>query len=175
MSYQPQVSDILVNKLRSDVDGLVLKMACIVDRKASGTTGGAAAIGAWTTRTLNTIDYDPHGLIRGLSSNTFTLKPGKYSVRVVTTFQDTQYTMLRMYNVTKSLVAATSMTGHFDSQDHGNLEIHAHFDLVEDIAFRLEYHASHNGTDSLGRSANIADTPELYTVVEITRLDKVKP
>ena len=71
MSYDSQTSTILINKLRKDVDSLTLKIAVLTDSKASGTSGGSGVATTWTTRTLNTIQSDPNGLIIQLESNTF--------------------------------------------------------------------------------------------------------
>ena len=46
-------------------------LAAIVDEKAAGTSGGAATHGSYATRTLNTVAFDPDGIV-SLSSNTFT-------------------------------------------------------------------------------------------------------
>ena len=80
MSYDSQTSTILINKLRKDVDSLTLKVAVLTDSKASGTSGGTGVTTTWTTRTLNTIQSDPNGLIIQLESNTFKLAAGSYQV-----------------------------------------------------------------------------------------------
>ena len=66
MSYDSQTSTTLINKLRKDVDSLTQKIALLEDRKTSGTAGGNGVATTWTTRELNTIASDPHGLILDL-------------------------------------------------------------------------------------------------------------
>lgn len=50
--------------------GSTALLASIVDEKAAGTSGGAATHGSYATRTLNTVAFDPDGIVT-LSGNTF--------------------------------------------------------------------------------------------------------
>ena len=96
MSYDSQTSTSLINKLRKDVDALVLRIATLQDQKATGVDGGASVANTWTTRTLNAIHSDPYGIITSLSNNEFTVEAGEYQIRVISPFHSTTGTRTRI-------------------------------------------------------------------------------
>jgi hypothetical protein len=171
MSYDSQTSTILINKLRKDVDSLTLKIAVLQDVKDNNVAGGTAVTAVWTARTLNTISSDPNGLIIDLASNEWKVAAGDYQVKVLAPFHHTRGTRLRIYDVTNSVVIGYGpslyINNGVDMEVSLNLRITPHKDNV----YRLEYYCERGGhADGLGIASNIGQ-PEIYTTLEITRLD----
>ena len=171
MSYDSQTSTILINKLRKDVDSLTLKVAVLTDSKASGTSGGTGVATTWTTRTLNTIQSDPNGLIIQLESNTFKLAAGSYQVRNISAFRHTGHTRMRVYDVTNAVVIGYSVSMEVSNQDNPYLDMNVRIIPHKDTIYRIEYYISASGADHLGVAASLATIDEIYSVCEITRLD----
>ncbi|MDI9409355.1 MAG: hypothetical protein QM523_08950 [Candidatus Pacebacteria bacterium] len=171
MSYDSQTSTILINKLRKDVDSLTLKIAVLQDVKNNNVAGGTPVTAVWTARTLNTISSDPNGLILQLASNQWKVAAGDYQVKVLAPFHHTRGTRLRIYDVTNSVVIGYGpslyINNGVDMEVSLNLRITPHKDNV----YRLEYYCERGGhADGLGIAANVGQ-PEIYTTLEITRLD----
>jgi len=171
MSYDSQTSTILINKLRKDVDSLTLKIAVLQDVKANNVAGGTPVTAVWTARTLNTISSDPNGLIINLASNEWKVAAGDYQVKVLAPFHHTRGTRLRIYDVTNSVVIGYGpslyINNNVDMEVSLNLRITPHKDNV----YRLEYYCERGGhADGLGLAANVGQS-EIYTTLEITRLD----
>jgi hypothetical protein len=171
MSYDSQTSTSLINKLRKDVDSLTLKIAVLQDVKNNNVAGGTAVTAVWTARTLNTISSDPNGLIIDLASNEWKVAAGDYQVKVLAPFHHTRGTRLRIYDVTNSVVIGYGpslyINNNVDMEVSLNLRITPHKDNV----YRLEYYCERGGhADGLGLAANVGQ-PEIYTTLEITRLD----
>ena len=171
MSYDSQTSTILINKLRKDVDSLTLKVAVLTDSKTSGTSGGNGVATTWTTRTLNTIQSDPNGLIIQLESNTFKLAAGSYQVRNISAFRHTGHTRMRVYDVTNAVVIGYSVSMEVSNQDNPYLDMNVRIIPHKDTVYRLEYYISASGADHLGVAASLPTIDEIYSVCEITRLD----
>jgi hypothetical protein len=171
MSYDSQTSTSLINKLRKDVDSLTLKIAVLQDVKNNNVAGGTAVTAVWTARTLNTISSDPNSLIIELASNEWKVAAGNYQVKVLAPFHHTNGTRLRIYDVTNSVVIGYGpslyINNGVDMEVSLNLRITPHKDTV----YRLEYYCERGGhADGLGIAANVGQ-PEIYTTLEITRLD----
>ena len=171
MSYDSQTSTILINKLRKDVDSLTLKVAVLTDTKASGTSGGTGVATTWTTRTLNTIQSDPNGLILQLESNTFKLAAGSYQVRNISAFRHTGKTRMRLYDVTNAVVIGYSVSVDVSNQSNQYLDMNVRIIPHKDTVYRIEYYIATNGSDHLGSPVSLATIDEIYSVCEITRMD----
>ena len=171
MSYDSQTSTILINKLRKDVDSLTLKVAVLTDSKTSGTSGGNGVATTWTTRTLNTIQSDPNGLILQLESNTFKLAAGSYQVRNISAFLHTGHTRMRLYDVTNGVVIGYSVSVDVSNQSNQYLDMNVRIIPHKDTVYRIEYYISASGADHLGVAASLPTIDEIYSVCEITRLD----
>lgn len=59
-----------------------MKYACINETQALTVAGGTFTSGANRLRNLNTIQADTDGIILDLSSNRFTIGPGRYAIHV---------------------------------------------------------------------------------------------
>jgi hypothetical protein len=170
MSYDSQTSTSLINKLRKDVDSLTLKIATIQDQKATGVSGGASIAMTWTPRTLNTLRSDPNGLILDLSSNTFTVASGAYQVKVISPFHSTTGTRLRLWDVTNNVLIGYSVSTYVYNQTNVYLYLDARIQPHKDNVYRLDYYCDTARADGLGVATNTGDI-EIYTVLEVTRLD----
>jgi hypothetical protein len=170
MSYDSQTSTSLINKLRKDVDSLTLKIATIQDQKATGVSGGASIATTWTPRTLNTLRSDPNSLILDLSSNTFKVASGAYQVKVISPFHSTTGTRLRLWDVTNDVLIGYSVSTYVYNQTNVYLYLDARIQPHKDNVYRLDYYCDTAKADGLGVATNTGDI-EIYTVLEVTRLD----
>jgi len=177
MSYDSQTSTTLINKLRKDVDSLTLKVAVLTDSKTSGTSGGNGVATTWTTRDLNTISFDPNGLILDLTANQFKLAAGAYQIRAMAALLHTGHTRMRIYDVTASAEAGVDViigygvSVEVSNQSNTYNDINVRVQPHKDNVYRLEYYISAAGADHLGVAAGLTGIPEIYAICEITRLD----
>lgn len=169
MSYDSQTSTSLINKLRKDVDALVLRIATIEDQKATGVNGGASIAGAWTTRTLNSIHSDPYGIITSLSNNLFTVEAGEYQIRVISPFHSTLGTRLRIYDVTNGAVVGYSVSTYVYNQTNVYLYQTERIQPHKRNTYRLDYYTEQAKADGLGIATNTGDI-EVYTVLDVVDL-----
>ena len=164
------------DKLRTDVDGLRIKLAYVCDQKTTNTGAGNAVINAWTTRALNTVLRDPFDLVHSISSNVVTLHGGyTYKISVSAPFTDTQETMLRLWNVTYNKLEQQGQSFHFDNNTSGLATLVAIVEPTREMTYRVDYYAKKTGVNSLGKPANISGYNEIFTVMEIQRLTGLKP
>jgi len=171
MSYDSQTSTILINKLRKDVDSLTLKIAVLQDIKANNVAGGTAVTAVWTARTLNTVTSDPNGLIIDLASNEWKVAAGAYQVKVLAPFHHTCGTRLRLYDVTNSVVIGYGPSLYINNGVDMEVSLNVRITPHKDNVYRLEYYCERGGhADGLGLAANVGQS-EIYTTLELTRLD----
>ena len=171
MSYDSQTSTSLINKLRKDVDSLTLKIAVLQDVKNNNVAGGTAVAAVWTARALNTISSDPNSLIIDLASNEWKVAAGNYQVKVLAPFHHTQGTRLRIYDVTNSVVIGYGPSLYINNSVDMEVSLNLRITPHKDNVYRLEYYCERGGhADGLGVAANVGQ-PEIYTTLEITRLD----
>lgn len=172
MSYDARTSTALINRLRSDVDSLQIRIATVLDEKPIGTSGGASVAGVWTTRTLNTIHSDPFGLILNgtVSGSTFTLAPGNYQIEVVSSYHSTLATRTRIYDVTNAQVVGYSISGYVFNQTIVNLHQTERVSPHKDTTYRIEYYTEQAKADGLGIASGVGDV-EVYTVLNVVALD----
>ena len=91
--------------------GLFTSYAVITNELSAGTQGGSAVANTWTTRPLNTELADPDGIV-SISSNKFTLAAGSYLINWRTAFQNPEYVITRLYDVTNSAIKQYSMCSY---------------------------------------------------------------
>lgn len=197
MAYGSDTSTALINKLRSDVDGLVVRVAIIKDQKASGTSGGKSIRNItadsthftadmteytadqttvnWVNRDLNTIVSDEYDIVDSLAGNTFTLGPGTYLVKGTSVFHYTHETSLKIYNATEARDEGQSINGYFENQVYGHLHVEAWIDVHKKTSYGLEYRVGRETTNGLGRANSFAGQPEIYSTVEIYQMADLKP
>lgn len=114
------------------------------DEKAAGVDGGTFTLGAYRTRTLNTVVSDTFNNVSSLSSNQLTLHPGTYIYHVKAQAFKVSPHWLRLYNVT---AAASIETGSEASSDGGDNTItHAFIDGKFAIVAGQKLEIQHFGT-----------------------------
>jgi hypothetical protein len=171
MSYDSQTSTSLINKLRKDVDSLTLKIAVLQDIKDNNVAGGTAVTAVWTARTLNTVTSDPNGLIIDLASDEWKVAAGAYQVKVLAPFHHTRGTRLRLYDVTNSVVIGYGPSLYINNGVDMEVSLNVRITPHKDNVYRLEYYCERGGhSDGLGLAANVGQS-EIYTTLELTRLD----
>lgn len=197
MAYGSDTSSRLVDKLRSDVDGLVVRVAIIQDVKPSGTAGGKslktitadsthfsadmteytadATTVTWVNRDLNTIASDEYDIIERLAGNTFTLAPGRYLIKGTSVFHYTHGTSLRIHNATSNEYAGQSINSYFENQVDGHLHAVAWVEPRKQTTYQLEYRVTRETSDGLGRANSFAGQSEIYSTVEIYQMADLKP
>lgn len=197
MAYGSDTSTALINKLRSDVDGLVVRVAIIQDQKPSGTDGGKsyqtitadsthftadateytadATTVTWVNRDLNTIVSDEYDLIENLAGNTFTLGPGTYLIKAASVFHYTHGTSLRIHDATQDVSRGQSFNTYFENQVHGHVHVSAWVDINRPTSYQLEYRTGRETSNGLGQANGFAGQPEIYSTVEVYQMTHLKP
>jgi len=155
----------------------------VEDQKTSGTGGGTATAGAWTTRTLNTL-YRNANSLASLSSNKVTLPVGTYYITARAPFwyvgNDTADDgfRLRLFNVTDNTTERLGFnTGaHTGSSPDRPNSIDATLTAILTVSgsskeYRLDYYINNlrqSNTRNLGVENNLGT--EIYTSMSIWKI-----
>ena len=137
------------------------------DQKASGTAGGTFTSGAWQRRDLNTIVYDPSGLMT-LASNEFTPAVNGYVKWSCPAINPNNHKS-RLYNVTDGVEVAVGSNawandgpGVFNSTFGGG-------PVIAGKTYRIEHRGSRTqNTNGFGQACSFGNV-EVYTIVEFWR------
>lgn len=197
MAYGSDTSTALINKLRSDVDGLVIRVAIIQDQKPSGTDGGKsyqtitadsthftadlteytadATTVTWVNRDLNTIVSDEYDIVENLAGSTFTIGPGTYLIKAASVFHYTHGTMLQLHDATNDVKVSQSFNSYFENTVDGHLHVVGWVQPRKKTSYQLEYRVGRETSDGLGRAISLAGQPEIYSTVEIYQMADLKP
>ncbi len=152
--------------------GLHDAYAYLREEQSSGTNGGQATTGSFQTIVLNTEVFDPDGIV-SLSSNQFTLAAGTYLVRARKQFFRTNFTKMKLRNVTDSTDIAFGDNPSLEGGSGGDsvlATLLARFTLAGTKALSLQYRCSSNdggNSKCLGAAASFGT--EVYGEVEIWR------
>lgn len=197
MTYGSDTSSRLIDKLRTDVDGLLIRNAIVEDQHPSGEDGGTAlttitadstlwtadilwvtadaTASGWTPRSLNVISQEADGTIKSLEGNVITLAPGTYKLKGVFTFNHTDHTRLEIFNVTRNESVAYGLNADFRNTVVGVVDVNAIVTHTRDTGYMVRYRCTRSQAgNGLGTAAGFG-VPECYGSLEITRLDKLKP
>lgn len=147
---------------------------------SSGTDGGGNAAGAWTTRPINTENYDPNNIV-SLSANRFTLGAGTY---LITTSQ-THWSFLgaggdsasgRIRNITDSTTLIVAETQHRNfalSSNGATLSVKTptyKFTINSSKTFELQYYRDAIQTSNgLGVNSSTGES-EIYASIFIQKI-----
>ena len=151
------------------------KYIFIVDRKNNGTDGGTFTSGAWRTRDLNSIDVDETGSV-SLSSNQFTLPAGTYRCKIRTPAYLVDSHRSKLYNITDSVDVLFSESGSIgsNSQVHQVVEILGKFTIAASKTFEVRHICgTTESTDGFGKRSQIASLSEVYSTVELWKVEEV--
>lgn len=198
MAYDPKTSNALINKLRADVDGLLVRNAILQIQFPTGEDGGSATMAItadmttitadqtsytadqtvvdWTPRAINQITYDEGETVEMLAGNTFTLEPGKYKIKAVFTFHHTLATRLALWNGTDQTTVAFGLNSFFSGGVMGVTDLNALVSPKKKTSYQIRYQVERSQAgDGLGIATDFAGVPEQYGAVEITRINQLKP
>jgi len=139
------------------------------DTKANAVQGGTNVANAWTTRAItNTVADDGAEVQR--TGNELTLEQGSYLVRAEATFYLTEFTRMRLYNVTDAAVEFSSL----NASAHADNTITVSLNGVVTVptaskTYRIEYHCTRaQDLTGLGRANGTGDA-EVYAVVHVVK------
>jgi hypothetical protein len=164
------------------------EFALLQDRRAQNTAGSTLVSGAWRTIPLNTIVFNPTGIVTSLSSNQATLKAGVYACEVeisdysTTAVPATAPTGLTVWNGStevksfyRNLVShaqgggANSYTSWFKTSNYRNMyNYELYFSLPSETLIDFKVYPS---ADLDTAALNIAE--EVYNSVLIQRIANV--
>ncbi len=148
----------------------------IIDQKAQGTNGGTFTSGAWQTRDLNVINFDPFSIISGLAADQVTLDSGIWSILALPPALSVNRHMSRIQNIT--LGTTITFGQSTDSGATQNVSIsNAVVTLTDPLTvIEIQHQCGINGANTgFGRAVNFAGAPELYTIVQFTKLVDIIP
>ena len=143
--------------------------AYIKDIKSNGTDGGTFTSGAWQTRDLNTLEADSSFIT--LSSNQFTLGPGKYEIEASSTAYAVNRHKLRIANIDDSTY---SYGLNNMAQAAGGVCYPALASATVEITSSKTYEIQHRcsdtkATDGFGLDSSFG-VDEVYSIVKITKV-----
>lgn len=146
-----------------------LKKAVLLDVKSAGTNGGTATSGSFLTRTLNTIEGDTD--IVSLSTNQFTLQPGRYFLRGQCPASIVGNHKCLLYNITTS---ANASIGTSSTTSTVGDTYYTYFFYMVELTVPTTYEVRHRVTTTRASTgfgiATSLSTDEVYTCVDIIQL-----
>ena len=185
--YNPALQDIVLGKTQDVIElrydaalakWIVIAAPTVATAKytysvSSGTNGGSSTANAWTTRPINTEEFDDIGIT--LSANQITIPAGTYLMQASGKFiADTAYAArVRLQNIT-----ATSTIAVSDTDYAGNTAIMltpylmpAKVTFAVSTVVELQYYTTlAKATTGLGNPASIASTNEIYAQLFIEKI-----
>ena len=149
----------------------------VVDRKNSGNDGGSASADTVHTRDLTVTEGD-FTKFGSLSSNQFTLSPGKYFIEARAPAYITERHQIFLYDVTNTSYVKDGESAYSGSAADGIVATHAEMQHSLSITATTAYEIRHytisaRATDGLGIDADGSSNPNTYnyfTTVKITKL-----
>lgn len=154
------------------IPNLTPRIASLRDEKASGTAGGTATSGAFSTRTLNTLD-DPTGLVTSLTSNQFTLAAGTYYLEAQAPAYGVNNHQTKIRNITDStdaLIGTGSSVGSGNVIPVGNSFVSGTVTIASAKVFELQHRVSGSfATAGLGQAMSFG-VNEVFAQVKITKI-----
>ena len=141
-------------------------------RVANSLNGGTNVANSWATRSFNQMLLDGGSDIQFLSSNnTFVLQQGCYRFHAECVFYRTDFTRVRLFNVSDGVTEAVSLNAFAGTSGSFTVTV-KHFinvDSIEPKTFRLEYFCTRlQYSNGLGRANGTGDA-ELYAIVRFIK------
>ena len=148
----------------------VPRTAYIKDVKPNGTSGGTFTSGAWQTRDLNTLEGDTEFV--SLSSNQFTLEPGKYEIEASAPAFIVNYHKLKLRDATNSTDVIIGQSRYCDQtnivENTGVLE--GSMEITISTTFEIQHRCSDTKAgDGFGVASSFS-VDEIYSQVKITKI-----
>lgn len=142
----------------------------VSEQEVATTQGGAATVGSWQTRVLNTKSTDTASLC-SLATNQLTCPAGTYKIWCSIPFYlNVGNTSTRLQNITASstLLPGTSMTNAANVTSHSFIS--GVYTLAISSAIAVQYQTTtNNGASDLGYAGGFGT--EVYTQCELTKLN----
>jgi hypothetical protein len=149
----------------------------IKDVKTAGTNAGGSTANTWVTRVLNTLEGEFVSAGITLTSNTFTLPPGRYLIYASSPGFRTRGFKIRLFNVTDNVTVSVGQAGYA-----GNLTLSSstnsfstldHYLVINDetdFIIQQNSEATFNN-EGFGRAVGFS-VNEVYTTVRIDVLEQ---
>jgi hypothetical protein len=148
----------------------VSRTAYIKDVKSSGTSGGTFTSGSWQTRDLNTLSGDTEFV--SLSSNQFTLEPGKYEIEAsAPTYQVNSHKLL-LKDISTGVYDKLGSSEYSDtsSASTGKSILKTTIELTNSTSFEIQNRC---GSTKSGNGFGVQSAfgvDEIYTQVKIKKV-----
>lgn len=145
------------------------QIATLREEQTSGTNGGTFTSGSWVTRVLNT-EIDPDGIV-SLSSNQFTLQPGKYRINASAPGNACDQHKAKLVNITDTsdVIIGTSEYCQSGVAVQTRSIVSGTFTINAQKTFEIQHRCTTtSGSNGLGVQSGLAT--EVYTIVEIEKL-----
>jgi hypothetical protein len=131
--------------------------AILEDRKIVNADGGTFTGGAYRTRDLNYIAFNPKKLVT-LANNQFTLPTGRWKAKWSCAMYSCGRTQTALFNITDSVYVISGMTSYAGAADSGSV---AHGEAVFDVVagpkiYELRHYADTGGaTNGFGAGLGV--------------------
>jgi len=152
------------------------EVCLLKDVKAANTAGGSATTDTYVTRDLNTIESVDGATCSflSLSSNEFTLEPGKYRIRAFLPNYDISTAVCRIYDVTNTaeLKIGTVEQPGTAGDIQTSCKVWTELTISASTTYRMEHKVgTAGGTQDLGMITNITTfTNSVFSMVEIEQV-----
>lgn len=148
--------------------------AKLSDVKAYNVDGGTFTSGAWRTRDLNTIDYNPQGIVLSLSSNQFTLGPGVYEIKASLPGREVNHNVGRLYNISDSsevILGSVCMNSSAAAVVTRTIIV-GRFTITNTKVFELQHRSDNtHANDGFGSGTYISGINSVYSIAEIWKIN----
>jgi hypothetical protein len=141
------------------------------DVKSSGTDGGTFTSGSWQTRVLNTIEGD--STIVSLSSNQFTLQPGRYEFYTTAPADRVNNHKAKLRNITDStdqIIGSSERSLNTTGQVSNKSVIEGIVEITSPKIFEVQHQCQTTQTVVGFGDASSFGVSEVYTQVKITKV-----
>jgi hypothetical protein len=144
----------------------------LTDEKANQTDGGTFTSGSYQTRTLNTV-RNPKPWV-SLVSNQFILQPGSYRIRAEAPAQAVNRHKAKLRNITDSTddIIGTAEMNDTAANQRGFSKIVGQITITAAKTYEIQHRGQTTAsTTGFGSASNWTGEVEVYTLVEIERLN----
>jgi hypothetical protein len=165
----------LTGNVTGNVTGNILQNYMQVNEtQATNTAGGASLTATWITRILNTnVVTTITGATLVPISNLITLPAGQYYISASAPAYAINGHRLRVFNVSDGVVVPNLVgPGEYASSDQSRALVNGRFTFASTKSIRIDHYTqSARATNGLGVQVNATGFSEIYTVVEIWKLN----
>jgi len=153
-----------------------MSVAILKDQKSSGSAGTNTTAGSFQQRILNTIQ-DLDG-IASLSSNQFTLQPGRYDIRTFVNYMYSNLVKAAIYRVSPSagyvteLISMAGRAQNTGNDSHGIVIGCGVIDIAAASTYELRFYSQTNGYTGYAIS-DPSSLAEIFSIITITKFNSV--